>query len=232
MHGPTGATGAPGSVGPQGPTGPQGPSGLQGATGINGPAGPQGPQGERGDNGVPGSRGPSGEPGIPGTPGATGPTGPQGPTGMPPPVIMWSGGCSTISTVGTGWSTYCLDAKDFSTADDYLQSDPSGIVTFKKNGFYRINLFALHGSTAQSYLQVSRNNQILQYEWRDEAYNWTQLRVDVTWPFLAGDQLSVIIYECNGGHYPFDIWRPLTEGAYSRMQVQLIGGLPDGFLPP
>lgn len=252
VRGPTGATGAAGpqgpkgengAIGPQGPqgikgdtgaVGPMGPQGLQGASGEAGPTGPQGPQGLKGDDGAAGPvgpMGPEGRMGATGPQGIPGPTGPMGPPGMPPPVIMWSGGCSVLN-YSLGWVRYCLNSMDFSTANDYLDVNPSGLVTVKRAGFYRINFWSIHNSPAEAYLQLQRNQQVLQYNVLDLQQNWADWRVDVTWPFLAGDQISIMLYEGGGNHYAYDAWRPVSQGAFSRLQVNLIGSLPEGFTPP
>lgn len=220
--------------GVRGPVGPAGPAGPAGAVGASGPAGIQGEKGlsgERGESGAKGEPGPIGPQGEPGAVGPRGERGEVGPPGQAAPVIMWSGGCSKVVRI-QGWVMYCLDSKDFSSADQHLEIDPQGIATIKVAGFYRINFWSLHSSPSQSYLKVNRNGEILQYNWIDLVNNWSDIRADLTWPFVAGDKISIMIYEGGNGSYPYDVWRPASHplGTFSRLQLHYIGALAEGFV--
>lgn len=83
-----------GSTGPTGPIGSTGPKGLDGINGIDGRdgrdgiMGPQGLQGEQGIQGIQGEMGPIGPEGLNGRDGRDGIMGPQGPQGNPGPNLL------------------------------------------------------------------------------------------------------------------------------------------------
>lgn len=220
-----GIRGPPGPEGPMGQTGPEGPAGDKGDIG---PAGPSGQLGPVGPTGAPGAVGLQGEPGpigATGIQGLIGPKGDKGDPGQPPPVIMWSGGCNSVSR-GPGWIRYCLNSSDFSTAQDYLNVASEGTVTFNRSGFYRVNFWTLHNMFDLSYFNLYRNGQSIHNGWMTSSGQWVDIRADVTWPFQAGDTFWIEIYSPTGAGYPHDRWRPEGEGTYSRLQVMFVGALP------
>ncbi|MCB0339816.1 MAG: collagen-like protein [Bdellovibrionales bacterium] len=223
IQGPAGPAGPQGPQGPQGVAGPAGQPGAQGEIGIQGPAGPQG---EVGPVGPIGPQGPAGERGLTGLQGPAGPQGEKGDKGErgePPPVIIWSGGCSQFDT-SVGWKSYCISGSDFNTAQGYIQTAPDGTFTFLKEGFYKIHFWTHHIVGGVSTLELRINGQVLQQELSSSSNEYNGISSEVTWLFKANDSGKIRVYNPSNGNSAFYIWQPFSQGpSYSRLQIQFIG---------
>ncbi|MCB0354000.1 MAG: collagen-like protein, partial [Bdellovibrionales bacterium] len=216
-QGPQGEKGSDGATGPEGPAGPMGPVGPQGIAGLQGPIGPQGP---KGDDGIQGAVGPQGPQGEQGPQGPMGPPGPAGGGGGASAVAIWSGGCSQFG-FGPGWKRYCLDSKDFSTADSYVSVKSSGEIKILTSGFYRVNVWSIANANSTSYLRIVKNTFITLQSHEFTGNQFNDIRADLTWPFMAGDTISLDFFANGGSNIAYSNWSP--EAALSRAQIQYLG---------
>ncbi len=134
-------------------------------------------------------------------------------------LIGWSGGCKSHRR-NTGWWTYCLDGTDWNTAGDYLSVATSGVVTIKKSGWYRVNMWADGYSSSYRRVRLMKNGSQLSYS---HFYNphtgWFPVIVDQVWFYKKGDTVYVSVHQDtgNGSHYTWHSWN--TAGSHSRLQI-------------
>jgi hypothetical protein len=242
-----GATGPVGPAGPQGPTGPEGPQGATGPVGPVGANGPQGPAGPAGPEGASGDTGPQGPAGPAGAVGPQGPAGAAGlhcwdvnsnhacdladedisgdglcgvqdcvPNILPNSVVF-SGGCSEFGTV-VGWDQYCLDRTDFPTLTQFLTVQNAGEVTIQEAGWYRFNFRTVAQSSNGPNLAVYINGELKHGGvYATGSTDWKHVHMDFTWPFAAGDTISISLL-LQGTGYAYHAWGP-----YSRLQITYAG---------
>lgn len=203
-----------------GPPGPQGIQGVQGEPGQQGAEGAVGPQGEPGVVGPTGPMGPTGPSGAVGPQGIQGMQGEPGPAGDPPPVSIWSGGCSE-PVPPIGWSAYCLDRVDFNTATENIAVNPDGTVTVLKSGFYRINMWAVFDVITYGDIRLLTSNRVIQESVTYSGRTWNDIHFDLIWPLEAGEQFIIQVYSSGGPGYLE--WTP--ENSFSRVQFQFEGNL-------
>jgi hypothetical protein len=134
--------------------------------------------------------------------------------------IMWSGGCSAYGK-DNGENPYCFDGTDFNTATEHLTVGPTSIKILK-TGFYRLHFRASSLGAAAGAITFLRNEEPFHMEVPSQnggGWQWWNTVAEVTWPFNAGDTLTVTVW--NPGTYAFHPWS--ASGAYSRVQVQYVG---------
>lgn len=136
--------------------------------------------------------------------------------------IIWSGGC-TAHGQASSWQTYCTDRTDFSTISGYLDIPANGLITVQRSGYYRVNAFAIAGGgggAGTCHVRLIKNGDYIYYG--HEYYSgsgWTDVTMDMTWPFDAGDTMYVEYTRC--GNYAWHLDN--GQGAHSKLQINYVG---------
>jgi len=136
--------------------------------------------------------------------------------------VIWSGYCSTHNR-NNGFQKYCTDRTDFSTAGDHLTVSPDGTFTVQVSGYYRVNAWAISGSSGWSHVRLIVNGMYRHYGHEYSHNTWTDNFMDVTWKLNAGDTFYVDYH--NGGGFDYAYHGGNAQGAHSRLQVTYEGPL-------
>jgi hypothetical protein len=136
----------------------------------------------------------------------------------PPPVIIWSGGCSHQGQ-GGGLITYCNDRTDFNTASEYLTANGLGTFTFLRPGYYRITLQVVSLGNGYASIVFRKNGVVIQHGNEYAGTNWTDNFAEVVWPFAHGDGFQAEVND--PGTIAYESWL----SGYSRLQIQYVGPL-------
>jgi hypothetical protein len=146
-------------------------------------------------------------------------------------IQMWSGGCRNHCQHCTGWNTYCLNGQDTwestHSPGDVMSHDHWKIYT-KKNGFYRVNFFAIqHGCPGHWHARILRNghsiHQTHNYRNWQNGHGWSTTSMDQLWWFDNGNNMQIQLYSPSNGcnQYLWHAWN--NYGQHSRVQMTFKG---------
>lgn len=136
--------------------------------------------------------------------------------------IIWSGGCSAHGRAA-GWNLYCNNRVDFNTASAYISANGTGIFTFLKSGYYRVNFWCISCATSWVHIKFLKNGSPFVQTHEHSNNMWTDNFADQIWPFSAGDSLQIQVYNSGGCNYAYHSWS--SSGAHSRVQISYEGPL-------
>jgi hypothetical protein len=148
------------------------------------------------------------------------------------PPIIWSGGCSnTVSNAPANVAMrYCTDREDFNTAATHLSVAPSGDITVKVAGYYRINFRTIAYGCDSLIIDVDRNGSTVHQSQNKlnppSDPDYVDNSADMVWPYNVGDTLAVTLAHSGSSSCASVLywsWSPL--GSLSRLQVQYLGPL-------
>jgi hypothetical protein len=142
-----------------------------------------------------------------------------------PPVILWSGSCSTQSLSGTGsFVPFCLDTVIMDTAAGYLDGSSGTDVTVLVPGYYRVRAQAIsHSGSTDTNLQsrITQNGTTISSYYKDSrAQDWTTQSNDITWEFAASDVIAFDYLVNNTTGKEYDAYNALRA---SRVLIQYLG---------
>ncbi len=143
-------------------------------------------------------------------------------TGVVESNIMWSGGPTNYGTFA-GLNVLTTEGTDFNSAGDYLLVNPNGVITFLRDGFYRVNLHTISRAVYDTDINVTFNLNgaaIHRSVTKAKQNSWVDLSGDVVWPCIVGDQLLIHINNPGAG-VAYHAWA--AGGSFTRLQVSFVG---------
>ena len=135
--------------------------------------------------------------------------------------IMWHGDCSSHARSG-GWNTYCANRTIRESLAGKVSVNTNGTFTVNEAGYYRVNAWAIStGGSGYAHVRLMVNDQTRYYGYQKPFGSWTDIFIDQTWPFNAGDTFYVTYHY--PGNYAYHLGN--GQGAHSQMQVHYAGPL-------
>jgi hypothetical protein len=137
----------------------------------------------------------------------------EGPSSKP----VMSYACNRHDRHRSSWRTYCLNAKEFNTASNFLRVAGSGTVTVLRSGTYRINAWALQhsGGYTSRHQRVLINGSTRNYSYTHNR-SWRRTGGDMLWRLKKGQ--TVVIQYHTGGNYNYH-----AGPSHSRVQISYEG---------